>query len=411
MKTLWAFVHRYRTYLLSFGVLALVVGAFFFGGYYRYSCYYPFCSYRWQNPGHDVLVYGNNVTLRGQKVFEDASRYGDLASLQSHGEQRLYYATQWGQVYDLSVAQPRLVSEALLLSDEDVEQGGGVRGLVVAESDAGDVSLYMWVLHREHSEHQEKREQREDCWRVVVLSKSITAPTWRRIYAMPECIAQARMEETHQRFEMAGGRIQAYGSQLLISIGGFALATDDSADTHRGKIIIMNRDGSDARIFAQGLRNPQGLLVMGDGTIYESEHGEQGGDEVNRIVEGGHYGYPYRSYSVPYGGQAWPNNRKYPASDYREPLFSFGVSPGVSDMTHVRLPEIDGWEDVVLLGSLVGQSLFRLVIKEERVVLFEALEMDYRLRALEFVGEHIYVKVDQYYSPSAIYRFDVRYKH
>ena len=125
----------------------------------------------------------------------------------------------------------------------------------------------------------------------------------------------------------------------------------------------------------------------------------------------GHYGYPYRSYSVPYGGQAWPNNRKYPASEYREPLFSFGVSPGVSDMTHVRLPEIDGWEDVVLLGSLVGQSLFRLVIKEERVVLFESLEVGYRLRALEFVGEHIYVKVDQYYSPSAIYRFDVRYKH
>ena len=60
---------------------------------------------------------------------------------------------------------------------------------------------------------------------------------------MPECIAQARMEETHQRFEMAGGRIQAYGSQLLISIGGFALATDDSVDSHRGKIIIMNKDG------------------------------------------------------------------------------------------------------------------------------------------------------------------------
>jgi len=397
MDKLRIVVERYRVHLLSFGVVALVVGAFFFGGYYRYSCYYPFCSYRWQNPGHDVLVYGNNVTLRGRQIFADGSRYGDLASFGG----RVYYASQWGQVYDLSGEETKVLSAEKLLSDDDVELGGGVRGLVVDEGKEGKLLFYMWLLHRE---------RQGDCWRVEVVRKHVASARWQRIYAMPECIGQARMEESHQRFEMAGGRMQAYGERLLMSIGSFALSVEEEG-THRGKIIVMNKDGSEARIFARGVRNPQGLLVMGDGTIYESEHGAQGGDEINRIVEGGHYGFPYRSYGVPYRGQAWANNRKYAAADYMEPLFAFGVSPGVSDMTHVRLADIDGWEDVVLVSSLVGQSLFRLIIKEGRVVLVEPLLVGYRLRSVEFVDGHIYVKVDQYYSEAAIYRFDVRYKH
>ena len=83
--------------------------------------------------------------------------------------------------------------------------------------------------------------------------------------------------------------------------------------TTLGKVIRINRDGSippdnplieGARpeIWSYGHRNPQGAAVRpGGDKLWISEHGPQGGDELNPIVAGGNYGWPVVSYGCNYG--------------------------------------------------------------------------------------------------------------
>ena len=66
-----------------------------------------------------------------------------------------------------------------------------------------------------------------------------------------------------------------------------------------GKILRVNLDGSipadnpyGNAVWAIGQRNPQGL-VFAKGKLYSSMHGQDTADEINIIVKGGNYGWPY----------------------------------------------------------------------------------------------------------------------
>ncbi len=70
-------------------------------------------------------------------------------------------------------------------------------------------------------------------------------------------------------------------------------------DERRATIMRFNTDGSDGRIYASGLRNSVGLNFARDGSLYATDNGRDllGDDyppcELNRIVDGGFYGWPY----------------------------------------------------------------------------------------------------------------------
>jgi glucose/arabinose dehydrogenase len=79
-----------------------------------------------------------------------------------------------------------------------------------------------------------------------------------------------------------------------------------------GKILRLNADGtipsdnpfSGSSIYSYGHRNPQGIAWNPiTGHMYETEHGPSlfdgppGGDEINRIVSGGNYGWPLVSHT------------------------------------------------------------------------------------------------------------------
>ena len=74
--------------------------------------------------------------------------------------------------------------------------------------------------------------------------------------------------------------------------------------TYEGKILRLNLDGSvpadnpelngaRSHIYTYGHRNPQGLGFGPTGLLYSSEHGPGTDDELNLIVAGGNYGWPY----------------------------------------------------------------------------------------------------------------------
>lgn len=65
-----------------------------------------------------------------------------------------------------------------------------------------------------------------------------------------------------------------------------------------GGIIVASADGKNPRMFARGLRNPYALAFSADGQLFATDNGDDtipmpDGDELNLVVPGGDYGYPY----------------------------------------------------------------------------------------------------------------------
>ena len=73
---------------------------------------------------------------------------------------------------------------------------------------------------------------------------------------------------------------------------------------YAGKILRLNPDGSipadnpvihgvRSHIFALGFRNPQGMAFSPDGKLFATDHGPNSDDELNLVLAGKNYGWPY----------------------------------------------------------------------------------------------------------------------
>ena len=54
-------------------------------------------------------------------------------------------------------------------------------------------------------------------------------------------------------------------------------------DSSLGKTIVVNLKTKKSKIFTRGHRNPQGLVNIENKFIFETEHGPEGGDEINLL--------------------------------------------------------------------------------------------------------------------------------
>ncbi|WP_373818613.1 glucose/sorbosone family PQQ-dependent dehydrogenase [Glaesserella sp.] len=81
-----------------------------------------------------------------------------------------------------------------------------------------------------------------------------------------------------------------------------AITKGDYSD-YRGKVLRVNLDGSipednpringvKSHVYAYGFRNPQGLVFV-DNKLFNIDQGPGTDDEVNLVVAGGNYGWPY----------------------------------------------------------------------------------------------------------------------
>ncbi len=72
----------------------------------------------------------------------------------------------------------------------------------------------------------------------------------------------------------------------------------EAMEPFAGTVLVANPDGTQLRVYARGFRNPFGLTFAADGSLYATDNGEDSvkkpfhGDELNRIVENGDFGYP-----------------------------------------------------------------------------------------------------------------------
>lgn len=221
-----------------------------------------------------------------------------------------------------------------------------------------------------------------------------------------------------------GGRLQfANDGTLFISLGeGFKYMQEaqNTQITH-GKIIRINADGTipadnpfadgtggKPEIYSYGHRNVQGLYYdKASGTLYETEHGPKGGDELNIIKPGANYGWPKITYGVNYDGTII--TEKTEAEGMEQPLTYWVPSIAPSGLTRLSGDVYPGWTGDFFAGGMngpAGLELVRIRIEDGKVTERENLFKDeYAIRDVTVAPDgHLYVATKDL---DGIFRVDV----
>jgi aldose sugar dehydrogenase len=188
----------------------------------------------------------------------------------------------------------------------------------------------------------------------------------------------------------------ARDGRLFVTLGERFIRKDDAQvlSNHLGKLIRIEDDGrvpadnpfvgrADAKpeIWSYGHRNMQGAaLNPATGALWTTEHGPQGGDELNIEAAGKNYGWPVITYGRNYGSGT-KIGEGTERSDIAAPIrYWVPISIAPSGMAFVTSERYPGWKGNLLLGAMRGERLVRLELDGNRVVAEHALFQDQGLR-------------------------------
>lgn len=123
---------------------------------------------------------------------------------------------------------------------------------------------------------------------------------------------------------------------------------------------LVNRTGAQPTIWSWGHRNPQALVYdPATGNLWATEHGPQGGDELNLIRRGGNYGWPVVGYGVNYrSGSAIHEGTMREGME--NPAHVWVPSIGTSGMMLYTGDQFPEWRGDLFAGGLSGQKIVRL---------------------------------------------------
>ena len=149
-----------------------------------------------------------------------------------------------------------------------------------------------------------------------------------------------------------------------------------------GKIISINLKERKSNIFSLGHRTIQGLHLGTDGTIYSTEHGERGGDELNIIQENRNYGWPVVSDSLGYDTYQSSLKTNLNYQGFVEPVYFWSPSIGISNLIEIRNFD-ESWKGNIMVSSLKTMSLYRVQIEKTNVKSVELIKVGKRIRDLQ----------------------------
>jgi glucose/arabinose dehydrogenase len=211
-----------------------------------------------------------------------------------------------------------------------------------------------------------------------------------------------RLTDVEELFEAESRGRGHYGSRIVFDGNGYifvsigerqAPARGDleahpaqDRSNHHGVIVRLHEDGRVPddnpfvgqagvlpEIWSYGHRNPQGMAMHPEtGELWATEHGPQGGDELNLIQPGLNYGWPVVGYGVNYGsGSA---------------IHEGTMREGMENPVHVWVPSIgtsglmiyDGdafpeWKGQFFAGGLSGERVDRIRVVDGDVYISETI--------------------------------------
>jgi glucose/arabinose dehydrogenase len=214
--------------------------------------------------------------------------------------------------------------------------------------------------------------------------------------------AQDRLDNVEVIFEAVSQGRGHYGSRLAFDRDGFLFITvgerqapargdlerhpAQDLSNHHGTVVRLHDDGRvpadnpfvgqagrRPEIWSYGHRNPQALAIHPEtGDVWSTEHGPQGGDELNRIRPGLNYGWPVVGYGVNYGSGLAIHEGTL--REGMEPPVHFWVpsiaTSGLLIYSGDRFPQ---WRGNLFAGGLAGEQLARLTMDGQRVKSEETL--------------------------------------
>lgn len=136
---------------------------------------------------------------------------------------------------------------------------------------------------------------------------------------------------------------------------------------------FVGKEGARPEIWSYGHRNPQALMVHPEtGDLWATEHGPQGGDELNLIKKGANYGWPVIGFGVNYrtGSAIHVGTMR---EGMEAPVHVWVPSIGVSGMTFYSGDKFPAWKGSVLAGGLAGEQLARFTMDGQKAELAEVL--------------------------------------
>jgi glucose/arabinose dehydrogenase len=239
-----------------------------------------------------------------------------------------------------------------------------------------------------------------------------------------ERVARARLSEDNTRLENfrvlidgAGERRLAFAPDGTLYITGAdrfrfydsdldGVEHDFTADpdirrNFSGRVSRINPDGSIPKdnpwlsratvppdTFAHGLRDPEGAAINPTtGELWTTDHGPQGGDEINIIRAKKDYGWPDVSYGRQYDVRRTDGKKNVKVGNgatamegVEQPIYFWVPSIAPSGMMFYTGDMFPEWKGNLFVGALAGQQLVRLVLNGERIAAEEKLLLDLKQR-------------------------------
>lgn len=189
--------------------------------------------------------------------------------------------------------------------------------------------------------------------------------------------------------------VEARDGTLFLTLGDRFSRKDDAQklDNHIGKIVRIRKDGTVPpdnpfvkragalpEIWSYGHRNGQGATLAPDGRLWMTEHGPQGGDEINVPEAGVNHGWPVITHGENYGGGRIGDGLT--AKDgMAQPVHHWVPSIATSGMAFLTSDRYGpGWKGNLFVGSLKFGYLDRIELKDGKVLAEHKLLEDGRAR-------------------------------
>jgi hypothetical protein len=238
-----------------------------------------------------------------------------------------------------------------------------------------------------------------DCWNtsIIFADLNFTNLQFEYLFKSKDCVNSKNNIDNEFNAHQSGGRIIGFNDNIIFSTGDFRLRNHaQQKKTSLGKIIRMNfknLDKNKYEILSLGHRNPQGLLFdEKNNYIISTEHGPNGGDEINLnsdpFKKQKNFGWPVSSYGEHYGGGKnseknqkkyikYPLNKSHKQFGFEEPIKYFVPSIGISEIINIG-------EEKYLVSSLKDKAIYSFEIDNKKMTNLKRIEIGERIRDFIF---------------------------
>ena len=254
--------------------------------------------------------------------------------------------------------------------------------------------------------------KKKNCHNIEIVNGDINYEfiEFKKFFSYDECFINGEVHST-------GGRIVSLSeNEILFSIGeGLKRRLSQDINSMFGKIFKINIKTNKNTMISMGHRNPQGLhFDKINNIITSTEHGPNGGDEINIIKLGDkvtNYGWPISSYGDHYPGKInkymkagkldellkeAPLYKSHSQHSFEEPIKYFTPSVGISEI--IKLPEDlnINLKNLYLVGSM-GNNIyegdkslhyFKLNQNKNNIEKIDSVIVNERVRDIKFNNEN-----------------------